>query len=243
MSEIAAYSESLLINKNSELTLIINLPNDVWNEIFNYLNPLDVFCVFTNVCKAWRMLIIENNYLLKDYISILNIKNTKELFNNINLLQKFKRYLFRKYIQQIAHQFAELQNLLNENNENNLLNNEMQSHNENKIIIEKLIEMNYYCNLFYISKDTESLKLENNSLFNNNFFTNLFTNFNPKQWLQQLWSSHSSSFDSYCNNQQQQQELLQQSLQQTLQQTTMNDNNIYLIKSIILGNSGVVICL
>ncbi|KAL9647593.1 hypothetical protein ABK040_006949 [Willaertia magna] len=169
----------------------------MWNEeIIKYLNPLDVFCVISSVCNYWRRFIV-NNYFhtyLKDHISILNIKNTKELFNNINLLQKFKRYLFRKYIQQIAHQFAELQILLNENNNDNAIE-------------KKLTEMQMYCKLFTLPKNIQPLRFEDNPSLN---------------FQQQQQLNKSSSCFGFNDNKK--------------QQDLMIDNNIYSLKSLMVGN-------
>ncbi|KAL9645777.1 hypothetical protein ABK040_003509 [Willaertia magna] len=187
--------ENNYLKSHSSNNFLIILPDDMWNEeIIKYLNPLDVFCVISSVCNYWRRFIV-NNYFhtyLKDHISFLSIKNTEELFNNINLLQKYKRYLFRKYIQQIAHQFAELQNLLNENN-----------------IEKKLTEMQIYCKLFNLPKNIQSLRSEDNPSLNSQ--------------QQQLTSNKSSSCFGFDNNNKKQQDL-------------MIDNNIYSIKSVMVGN-------
>ncbi|KAL9647478.1 hypothetical protein ABK040_006839 [Willaertia magna] len=142
------------------------LPADMWNEIFKFLNPLDIVCVIPGVCNSWRKSIL-NSYFhayLKDHISFLNIKNIEELFNNIKLLQKYKRYLFRKYIQQKAHLFAHFSELFEGINSTLITSTYVINNNEKHFVEKEFADIQRYCNLFYLPNSTEPLILDKNKV-------------------------------------------------------------------------------
>ncbi|KAL9643663.1 hypothetical protein ABK040_016115 [Willaertia magna] len=97
------------------------LPVDVWDEIFQYLNPLDIFCKVVNVCKNWRFNLL--NFYLKNYLNnnlnFLNILNIdtfiNELINNEELFTKLKKYLFNQQVNNLTIHLQQKQ-LITENN-------------------------------------------------------------------------------------------------------------------------------
>ncbi|KAL9643028.1 hypothetical protein ABK040_010719 [Willaertia magna] len=142
------------------------LPTDMWNEIFNFLTPLDVICVMSNVCNIWRTTVVKHyfqNYLQKEDRSAIlkNIKSINELFNDKTLLQKFKRYLFRQYIKQKAQLFSQFAQC----EDSNLMSVVYFVDYCKELDLEKEInEINIYCNLFTMPQNTEPLRISNKTV-------------------------------------------------------------------------------
>ncbi|KAL9644956.1 hypothetical protein ABK040_004449 [Willaertia magna] len=199
------------------------LPTDMWNEIFKFITPLDVICIMSNVCDSWRKTIVKyyfQNYLSK-HSNFLNIKDTEELFNNKNLLKKYKRYLFRQHIKQVALRLATLSQP--EEKTDNYSNSSTYFFKNQQFIDLEIADMNIYCNLFSLPLDTEPLKLSNYRKPSTNTVATTTA------------STKSSCYGFYSNNNQVQ--TSNSDLNNTL--AVDNKDKIYILKAVMIGHAGI----
>ncbi|KAL9641668.1 hypothetical protein ABK040_016899 [Willaertia magna] len=185
------------MEKEEEIVFFSKLPIDMRNEIFSYLNPLDIFCNVFNVCKNWRFQLC-NFYLrnnCKKFIEFYNIENIEEfiinLINDKKLFLKFKKYLFNQQVSQLSCELQKLQlidknniYLINKNNITIILKDLYKYYsliNEHKHYLSKKRNDNNYSTVDNISPSVTScfgsdLKLNNANNHNNN--TNIDTSLN-----------------------------------------------------------------
>ncbi|KAL9657252.1 hypothetical protein ABK040_011474 [Willaertia magna] len=169
-------------NDTQEIIWFSKLPNEMYNEIFKYLNPLDICCTAVNVCKNWRihLLYCYLKFYLNNYLNNLIFTENVDLFIN-NLLKddelffKFKKYLFNQQVYNLAKQLQNKQSIINnlfyQFNDNiqrelNDLSNYFYLINYNK----------YFVKHFEINNNNNTTCFGTNKFNNTNNYNNIYNN-------------------------------------------------------------------